>query len=93
MVKGSVGSQGPWRDGRDLDAAWRKLKLGSFIAREESGLEDVQAESQRVCEGEATWGREDTGTLRQGLLRLRMRTCPDGPCGLGHATQHQSSVS
>jgi hypothetical protein len=32
-------------DGRDLDGAWREPKLGSFIARKESGLEDLQAES------------------------------------------------
>lgn len=32
-------------NGRDLDAAWRKPKLDSFIARKESDLEDLQAES------------------------------------------------
>ena len=57
MVKGGVGSQGLWRDGRDLDASWRSVK--------------------------ATRGREDTGTLRQGLLALRIRTHPAGPCGFG----------
>lgn len=63
------GSRGPWRHWRDLDAAWREPKLGSLIARKESGLEGLQAERPKVCEGEITWGREDTRTLRQGLLR------------------------
>lgn len=46
MFKGSVDSQGPWREGENLHAASRNPKPDALIARKESGLEYLQAESQ-----------------------------------------------
>lgn len=58
-----VGGRGCVETWERFRCCLRNPKLGPVIARKESGLEDLQAKSQQVCEGEASWGREGIGTL------------------------------